>query len=422
MTGIPGVTALLVPSDPSVLADILQGVETSPLTVPLLIAAFLISILLIVWTYAGYPLFISAVSRVASKRHVFNDRYEPSVTLLIVEHNEERMIRQKIENSLDQDYPREKLDVVVVDDGSTDRTLDALAEREDIEVVRQTPRRGKSSAINLGVQSSHGDLVIITDGNSLMDRNAVRNLARHFSDERVGAVGGRYEPKASSGKDIEVGNSAYWKLEKFIRTSESRIDSIVGMNGNISAVRRNIMPELHEDLITEDFDMTVCVREKGYRVLYEPEALAWKYAPNNLEDEMRQKKRRVVGTLQTLSRHRRVLFNPRYGLYGLIIMPSHKLFQMLLPLFALSLYSSMIGLEMLGDMPIFKYLTIAATGLLVAMGLSAFVLRAKPDLKFLPVVLMKYALLQYLVTVLGWKDYIKNDYTVVWEKAESTRQ
>ena len=384
---------------------------------------FIISLLAILWTYIGYPLFLIPLSKIVRKKHHFDDGFTPLVTLSIIVHNEEKVIKRKIENSLDFAYPRDKLEIIVVDDGSTDKTRDIVKEYESagVKLVEQNQRKGKASAINLGMEHANGEIITITDGNSLLNKEALKKLVRHFCNPLVGGVGGRYEPKNPEGGDVGLGSMMYWNLEKFVREKESAVDSIIGMNGNIAAIRKGIMHKVDENLLVEDFDMTVSLREKGFRVLYEPEACAWKLAPGSLKDEIIQKKRRIIGTIQTLSRHKSVLFNPKYGLYGTLIFPSHKLFQMLLPFLFILLVISSFGSYLTTDsilILIFFYLLIT---FLVSSSISILILHFKPNTKFLPFILLKYFFIQYYEVLVGWLDYLKGNYQVTWVKAESTR-
>jgi biofilm PGA synthesis N-glycosyltransferase PgaC len=377
----------------------------------------------VMWTYVGYPVFLSFISKLFRKRYSLNNDYTPQTSLLIIAHNEEKVIGRKIENSLDLNYPKDKIEIIVVDDGSDDRTRDIVREYEKfgVKLIEQSPRRGKASAINLGLKKANGEVVVVTDANSMFHGDSIRNLVRHFSIPIVGGVGGRYEPENPEGTDIGFGYLMYWKFERFIRERESSIDSIVGMNGNIMAIRKGIIERIDENLLTEDFDITVSLRKKGFRVLYEPEAFSWKLAPKSLRDEIIQKKRRVIGTIQTLLRYKSVLFNPKYGWYGILILPSHKLFQMIVPFFFILLLISSFCLYLTTNYILLHFIFYLLSAFLIFSIVSMVLLRLRPNTKFLPVVLSKYFFLQHYEVLLGWLDYLRGNYQVTWEKAESTR-
>jgi cellulose synthase/poly-beta-1,6-N-acetylglucosamine synthase-like glycosyltransferase len=377
----------------------------------------------VIWTYIGYPVFLSFISKISRKMYSLNNDFTPQISLLIIAHNEEKVIGRKIENSFALNYPKDKIEIIVVDDESNDRTRNIVREYEKfgVKLIEQNPRKGKASAINLGLKNANGEVIVITDANSMFHRDAIKNLVRHFSIPVVGGVGGRYEPKNPEGTHVGFGNLMYWKFERFIREKESSIDSIVGMNGNIMAIRKGIIERIDENLLTEDFDITVSLREKGFRVLYEPEAFSWKPAPKSLRDEIIQKKRRVIGTIQTLLRHKSVLFNPKYGWYGILILPSHKLFQMIVPFFFILLIISLFGLYLSTNFILLHVIFYLLSAFLMFSIVSMVLLRLKPNTKFLPVVLSKYFFLQHYEVLLGWWDYLRGNYQVTWEKAESTR-
>ena len=393
------------------------------LIVDILAIVFIISLFAVLWTYIGYQIFLIPLSKFFRKKHCFDDMFLPSITLLIAVHNEQKAIKAKIENSLSLSYPKDKLEIIIVDDGSNDKTRDVVREYEKsgVELLEQNPRKGKASAITRGMAHVNSEIVVITDGNSMLNKDALRKLVRHFCDPLIGGVGGKYEPKNPEGCDVGLGSIIYWKLEKFVREKESLVDSIVGMNGNISAIRTSVMPHVDENLLVEDFDMTVSLREKGFRILYEPEACAWKLAPASLKDEIIQKKRRIVGTIQTLLRHKSMLFNLKYSLYGTLILPSHKLFPMLLPFLFVLLVISSLGLYLTTEFILFHLFFYLLFIFLTFSVISVLFLYIRPNTRFLPFVLLKYFLLQHYEVLLGWLDYLRGNYQVTWEKAESTR-
>ena len=382
------------------------------------VGLFYVAISFILWTFGGYYIFMAIVSKFIKKKYLYDEKYTPLVSIIITAYNEEKVIKQKIENTLNLDYPKNLLEIIVVDDGSSDRTPEIVRgyTKYGIRLIRQSVRKGKPSAINLGIKHARGEIIIITDANSFFERDVVRKLVRYFSDPTIGGVSGRYEPKVTEG--IGLGDKIYWKIEKFLKERESNVDSIIGMNGNIAAIRKNILEtiRLKEDSVVEDFELTVEIRKKGYRIIYESEAYSWKLAPKNIKEGIMQKKRRSIGTIQTLMRNRNMLFNPKYGLYGLFILPSHKLFHMLTPFFIICIYISAIVIHLNIDSIFFHYISYL---LLIALlySLLSIIIPEKQPLVILP----KYFLMLQFSVILAWIDYLRKKYNVTWEKAESTR-
>jgi len=395
------------------------------IALPFFEALFCLSIFCIFWLFIGYRLSLMAVSKFVRKKCSCNDRYTAAVSVIVPAHNEEKVISEKLRNVLDLNYPKDMLDIVVVDDGSTDGTS-KLAEDYmgwGVKIIRQESRQGKPSAINLGLKYASGDVILITDANSFFEKNAVMKLVRNFSDLTVGGVGGRYEPHTEM-QGIGLGDQVYWKNENFSKERESVIDSIVGMNGNIAAVRGDILraAKLEADSVTEDFELTVCIRKMGYRVIYEPEAYSWKLAPGNVKEGIVQKRRRSIGTIQTLMRHKDALFNPKYGFYGGLILPSHKLLPMLLPFFIMVALLSLVALCMFANTVVYRYLLYVALFVLAYSCVSALILLRRSDVRQRLLILPGYFMIVQLSVMLAWMDYLRGRRDVTWRKAETTRE
>lgn len=376
----------------------------------------------IFWTYMGYPISLLVLSNFFKpKGKIADDSFLPTVTMMVMTYNEAKTIELKIKNSLDLDYPLDKLEIMIVDSASTDGTQDIVRKFNSVKLLEQDVRRGKASAINFGMNHASGEIIVITDGNAPYNKEAIKKLVRHFRDENVGGVCGQYEARNLKNTDMGSGGSIYWKLEKLMREKESAIDSVIHMSGEITAFRKGIIDKVDDKSLTEDFDMAINIRKNGHRLVYEPEAIAWEPTPTNVEEEMIQKKRRVVGTLQTLLKYWYVLFNPKYGWYGTLILPSHKLFQMLSPFFFIALFIASFGNYYITHSVIVLgviYLQMFGYALSI---ISIIISHFKSNLTFMPLILSKYVVILQIIVLAGWWDYIRGSYQVTWEKIESSR-
>jgi len=315
-----------------------------------------ISIIFLAWTFIGFPVFLVVFSPLLKKHHFLNQAFFPKVTMVIMSYNEEKTIAKKIENSLEIDYPKDKLEIFVVDSASTDKTQSIVnkvikefykknpKDKRILKLIAQPKREGKASGINYGKERASGEIIIITDGNAMMNKMAIKNIVRHFDDPKVGGVCGRFEARDLHGTSTGEGGSIYWRIERMLRSGESNLDSCIHMSGEVTAFRASVVKEVDTTQLSEDFDMAVSIRKKGFRIIYEPYAIAYEPAPTNIEDLKTQKKRIVIGTLQVLFKHKNMLFNPKYGWYGVITLTSHKLFQLLTPFALLFVFASSIGL------------------------------------------------------------------------------
>jgi cellulose synthase/poly-beta-1,6-N-acetylglucosamine synthase-like glycosyltransferase len=265
------------------------------------------------YAYLGYPilLFIMA-ALVQMARDVYYLLYRterrtrgealPSVTILMAAYNEADVIERTLQNLAELDYPREKLEILVGSDGSTDGTA-ALVQRwsdRGVRVLDFSERRGKMSVISDCAAEARGDILVLTDANTLMRPDAVRNLVRHFGDPSVGAVCGELRLVAPDGKPAEEG--LYWRYEVTLKILENRLNAVLGANGAIYALRRPLFPQLSRDLITDDFVIPMTVRAAGHRVVYDPEAVATEDAPGSVSSEFRRRMRIGAGNWQALAR------------------------------------------------------------------------------------------------------------------------
>jgi cellulose synthase/poly-beta-1,6-N-acetylglucosamine synthase-like glycosyltransferase len=297
---------------------------------------------LVFYVYVGYPVLLWAWNRLRPERPVpARDGFAPSVSLIIPAFNEELVIAQKLENSLALRYPAAQLEILVVSDGSTDRTAEIVRDYADrgIRLLDLPENVGKAAAENKAVERIHGDILLFTDANVSLGRDAVRNLARHFSDPQVGCVIGQVTYNNEGETGVSEGEGFYWRYELYIRQQESRVGNLAAGSGPIMALRRELFRHLDPD-ISEDFVLPMQSAIEGYRVVYEPEAISSERLFQVSTRDMLKTRARTT-TLDTRSLYLcRALLNPfRYPLYawGLV---SHKLLRWLVPVFMIGLLAA----------------------------------------------------------------------------------
>ncbi len=286
------------------------------------------SLVLIFYIYLGYPLLTAVLGRIVN-RPVFSQNTWPSVSLVIAAYNEDRVIATTLENKLALDYPPEQLEILVVSDGSED-TTDEIVESfasKGVRLIRQEPRAGKTSALNLAMQQVQSEIVVFSDANSIYRLDALRALVRSFADDRVGYVTGKMLYAAGPGDWVGSGCSAFMQYENFLRAQETRLGSVVGVDGGIDAVRRRLYRPMRADQLP-DFVLPLSVVEQGYRVVFEPEAIVVEEALSKSGDEYRMRVRVALRAFWALW-DKRTLFNPlRRPLFAWQLM-SHKLLRYL---------------------------------------------------------------------------------------------
>ncbi len=375
---------------------------------------FGISVFGIFWTYAGYPIFIWFLSKIIKKEHKYDENYQPNVSLMIMSYNEEKTIEKKIKNTLEQNYPKEKLQVMVVDSASTDKTHEIVEKYKNkgIELIKQEERRGEASAMNYGIKYARGDIIISTDANSYFNKDAIRHIVKHFSDPNIGIVGGEMSVKVVSPVAESRGTYFFRKYEEFLKEKESVIDSTVNFGGEIYGIRKDLCI-FDERAIAEDFDICVGVRKKGYRLLYESMAYAYEYAPSVMEDILIQRRKVILGSIQVLVKYKSVLFNPQYGLYGTLILPGHRMFQVLNPIFLIGITFSSIGISVLSNNTIFFSLLI---GTCIYMIISIIAIKNN-TIKSLPFIgLLTYFTEVQISCLLAYMSYMKGEHRTNLEK------
>lgn len=304
---------------------------------------FWLCVLLIIYTYAGYPLLIWLFSRTASLQEA-GPTVDPYVTLLIAAFNEEKVIAQKIENSLQLIYPRDRLQILVMDDGSEDRTQEIVKSYADrgVELAYNPPRRGKMAAINRAIQQARGEIVLFSDASNTYAPDVISEISAPFSDPRVGAVVGARTIEAGDG-GLGESEGLYWKYESFIQKNESLLGCCTGIIGEVLALRRDLFDPPPDGIINDDFYMAMQVARQGYRVIYAPKARSFEGISLHALDGIERRKRIVAGRYQAIFQANRLLpWNRPFVVWQIV---SHKFMRPLVPLFMLgALLASLLTL------------------------------------------------------------------------------
>jgi cellulose synthase/poly-beta-1,6-N-acetylglucosamine synthase-like glycosyltransferase len=315
---------------------------------------FWVCLFLIAYAYIFYPivLFIAYVlSQVRRDWQYLTGRRNrrasalaaeqlPTVTLIVPAHNEQTCLSNKIVNLRQIDYPVEKLQIVIVSDGSTDLTNKILSSLEDpkIEVVLLPKRRGKSEALNIAVSHAHHDILVFSDTSTLFAPKAVKNLTRHFSNPKVGVVCGALEfERTSESKQTE---GIYWEYESMLRLMEARLGATLTASGALFASRRSAFRLLAPETIIEDFVIPMNARNLGYSVVYDPEATATEIAASSVVGEFTRRVRLAVGSFQAL----KGFLTTSLDGFTSVAFVSHKLLRWILPFLLIALLVSNVFL------------------------------------------------------------------------------
>ncbi len=305
------------------------------------------ALVIIVFVYFGYPLLIGLLGRLRPKP-VQKSRVQPTVTLLIAAYNEEEIILRKIENSLKLSYPRKLLEIVVVSDGSTDATASIVREfaPQGIVLHHRKERKGKGAAISRVLSLCRGEIILFSDANNFFFEDVIEKLVRNFADPTVGAVSGK-KVLHSAGSELGKSENLYWRYESFIRSQESRFGSTSATLGEVLAVRRVLCQSSPEDVINDDFFFAIQVIQRGFRVVYEPEAISVESSTFSETSEITRRSRIAAGYLQSWALLPMLLKETSWWICFQIV--SHKLLRPFTPIFMLVVFLTTVLLVLNGS-------------------------------------------------------------------------
>jgi len=335
------------------------------------------------------------------------------VSVVMVAHNEATRIQRRLENLLSLDYPRERLEILLASDGSTDGTPErvrAYASR-GVTVVSFEERRGKAAVLNDVVPKAQGEIVLLADARQEYEANALRALVRPLAEPQVGAVSGELMLADSVERTaVGEGEGFYWRYEKFIRRNESRVDSTVGSTGAIYAIRRDLFEPIPDTTLLDDVLIPLRIARRGYRVLFEPGARAHDQVPAKTREEFTRKVRTIAGNFQLFARERWILNPFQNRLWFQTI--SHKGLRLLSPVFLSAVFGSNLFLL---DRPFYRC-TLGIQIVFYAAALGGCALRSawgKTKLLGVPYV---FCLLN-VVTVVAFLRFVTGRQQVIWQKS-----
>lgn len=374
---------------------------------------FLVCLALVLYIYGGYPAVVFMLSRTL-RRTIWKSDIYPRVTVIISAFNEEKEIESTVENKLVQDYPQDRLEIIVVSDGSTDRTdeiVRSLAERSEgrLKFLRQELRQGKTQALNLAVSEASGEILVFADANSMYALDTLKKIVRNFADQSVGYVTGQMVYTNPDGTGFAEGSGAYMRYENALRAWETQVSSIVGVDGGIDAVRRELYVPMRFDQLP-DFLLPLNVVEQGKRVIYEPEALLYESALSNSTDEFRMRVRVSLRALWALYDKRNLLNPFRFPMFAWQLV-SHKVLRYcaFFPLIGAFVFNIMT----MGRHPF--YLCFLALQLLCyAWAASGYLLRRFPHTASKLLVPYYFVVLNLACAIAVWK-FLHGQKVILWK-------
>jgi cellulose synthase/poly-beta-1,6-N-acetylglucosamine synthase-like glycosyltransferase len=374
------------------------------------LTVFSISTLVLIYTYAGYPLLVYLLS-LALPQTVKRGEIEPAVSIIITAYNEEKDIAAKLENTFALDYPKNKLEIIVASDCSSD-TTDAIVRSfaaRGVKLHRQERRLGKTSAQNAAVEIATGEIILFSDATTMYRPDVLRAVLPNFADATVGCVSGKLVYVDPTDSGIGKGAKSYWSYETFIKESESRACSLIGVSGCLYAVRRSAYVPLYPEACS-DFLIATKIYEQGLRTVYEPAAVSTEETNRHSDRELNMRVRVISQTYTDLFRHIYMMNPFRSGFYAVQLF-SHKVLRYAVPVWLVLMFASSIVLSFSSTAFFVLFLlqagfySIAVATLTLSKGGASIGALAVPQ----------YFVLANVASVIAFFRFIKGDRFATWE-------
>ncbi|GHB61468.1 glycosyltransferase family 2 protein [Persicitalea jodogahamensis] len=383
---------------------------------------FWVSAFTVLYAYVGYGLVLFGLVRVRrlikGKRGAMAlpEGSHPSLTLVVAAYNEADIMTAKIENTLALRYPAEKLSLLFITDGSTDGTPEVVGDYPDVELMHSPERKGKIHAIHRAMQRVEAEVVVFTDANTFLNKDALLLLARHYQDPTVGAVSGEKRVRIEEDADATAGEGMYWKYESTLKKWDSELHSVVGAAGELFSVRRSLYEDVPDDTILDDFMISMQIAQRGYRIVYEPEAYATELSSENIGEELKRKIRIAAGGIQSISRLKEAA-NPFRNPLLTFQYISHRVLRWTVApfLMILALITNLLIVIATGEKP--YAILLSAQLLFYCMALAGWFLenkKVKSKILFVP---YYFCMMNYAV-VMGIRRYFFGNQSAAWDKSK----
>jgi biofilm PGA synthesis N-glycosyltransferase PgaC len=379
-------------------------------------SVFFISCLIVFYNYAGYALLALLLSARRRKRKIVAaaEAELPSVSFIVAAFNEEGCIAKKVHNSLEQQYPAEKIEFIFVTDGSTDKTPQIVAGYPSVRLLHERQRRGKSIAVNRAVAAASSDILIFSDANTELNKDAVLLIARHYADAKVGGVAGEKKVISLKGgaEQPGEGEGMYWKYESLLKRIDSDCYSVVGAAGELFSLRKHLYSELPATIILDDFVLSLRAAQRGFRIVYEPGAFAMELPSFSYGEEQKRKVRIAAGGFQSILLLRGLFLFWRHPRLSFLYI-SHRVLRWAASPFCLVLaFVSNLALCFVTDKLSFKII-FGLQLVFYGMALLARFAAVKNKLFKIPY----YFTFMNVSVILGFFRFLGGRQSAVWEKA-----
>jgi len=378
---------------------------------------FWFSFMLLLYTYFIYGvllLFLVKIKLIFVKKQLLSINRLPDITLIVSAFNEESHIKEKILNSLNLNYPKEKLQFLFTTDGSDDKTPEIVQQYTQLELMHKPERQGKIMAIEGAMSNVRGEIVVFTDANTLLNRDALKHIVKHFADQKVGVVSGEKRIlNRSADEAAAVGEGFYWKYESKLKKWDDELYSVMGAAGELFAIRTKLFEPIPKDILIEDFYLSFKIVQKGYKIAYEPGAYAIEEPSVSVKEELKRKIRIAAGGIQSIVRLKELLNPFKYGVITFQYI-SHRVLRWTLAPLALPIIF-ITNIFLLNTGVIYQILMISQLAFYFFALIGYLLEKRHLRLKFL-FIPYYFCVMNYAVFA-GFRRYIKGNQSVLWEKS-----
>jgi len=391
-----------------------------------LLLLFWLCVVLVFYTYIGYGMVLWFMVRIkrlfVTKKGSFDQTKElPEVTLVIAAYNEEEVVDEKMQNCHELVYPKGKLHVCWVTDGSNDATNERLSIYPDCTVLFQPERQGKTAALNRAVPLIETPIVAFTDANTLLNPEAITEMVKRFFDPKVGCVAGEKRVRQPEKGDATAGEGLYWKYESFLKSLDDELHTAVGAAGELFAIRRELFEPMPNDTLLDDFILSMRIASKGYKIAYCKTAFALEDPSSDIGEEEKRKVRIAAGGLQSIYRLRHLLNPFRYGMLHFQYVSHRVLRWSVTPLALFLLFPLTLIILLAGIPPLPLYLlALLVQVLFYAAGLLGYT-SARKKIRHKALYIPYYFLFMNVNVLRGVTYLKKRSGSGIWEKAKRTR-
>lgn len=388
----------------------------------MILILFCIFLFIVFYTYLGYGILLWILVKI---KETFIATYKPKlnadlpeVTLLIAAYNEENIVADKMSNTQRLDYPKEKLHVIWITDGSTDSTVNRLEAYNDVKILHEPERKGKTAAINRSMAYINTPIVVLTDANAMLNPESIREIVTLFADDKVGCVAGEKRINIES-KDTasSSGEGIYWRYESALKNLDYRLYSVVGAAGELYAIRRELFEQIPNDTLLDDFVVSLKIAMQGYKIAYCPQAYATEYGSESMQDEEKRKVRIAAGGLQATWRLRSLLNIFRYGILSFQYISHRVLRWTITPLALFALLPLNVLLCVQHPESLYPIVLLILQCLFYLSGFAGYI-NSKREIKNKILFVPYYFLFMNLNVLKAYSYLIKNNNTGVWVKAK----